>query len=146
MHNRNQPVSQPTSVAATVNMLDSKLRLLAQRIKVIENNLQVVARTLVSHNKQIKALESKSTGASVNVDEIITQVMAKMPKTQGGTDAAAAQEIALMREEISKLKAKIDAVEYKVNALNPVEVVTLDQLKTAIDSRIEELKREGKLG
>ncbi len=140
-----RPTSQPVSMAATINMLDSKLRLLAQRIKVIENNVQVMARTIVSHNKQLKELERKleeGGGAKINKEEILAELKASMP-TQVGDTGKLEEEIKALRDDIARLKSRVSELEYVIKSLNTMELVTLDQLKEAIESKLKEIKKEG---
>ncbi len=139
-----RPTSQPVSMAATINMLDSKLRLLAQRIKVIENNVQVMARTIVSHNKQLKELERKleeGGGVKINKEEILTELKASMP-TQVGDTSRLEEEIKALRDDIARLKSRVSELEYVIKSLNTMEFITLDQLKEAIESKLKEIKKE----
>ncbi len=140
--------TQPTSVAATIHMMDSKLRLLAQRMKVIENNIQVIARTLVNHNKMLKELEQKVEGGGVNKDEIVKEVLSQVNVSgSGNVDLSRVEEdISAIRDELARIKAKLKEIEYQLETINPMNYVTLDQLNEAINARIEELKRQGKLG
>ena len=126
-------VAQPTSMAATIHMLDSKLRLLAQRIKVIENNVQVIARTIVNHNKQIKELERKieEGGPGINKEEILREIRESIPS--GGVDTSRLEEeISSLRDEIARLKSRVSELEYVVKTINTMDLVTLDQLKEAL--------------
>ncbi len=143
---RHSPVpEQHSGIATTIHMLDSKLRLLAQRMKVIENNIQVIARTLVNHNKQIKELEQKVEGGGINKEEIVRKVLSEVGSRAGPTGqpdlSGVEEDISALRDEIGRIKAKLEEIEYQVNSINPMEYVTLDQLKDAIESKIEELKK-----
>ncbi len=129
--------AQPMNMAVTVHMLDSKLRLLAQRIKIIENNIQVMARTIVNHNKKLKELEE--AGGKVDTEEIVREVLEKVkeaPSASPGGPASLArveEDISAIRDDLARVKAKVNQIEYIINSMNTMNFVTLDQLKEAID-------------
>ncbi len=138
---RHTPPSQgqPMNVAVTVHILDSKLRLLAQRIKVIENNIQVIARTIVNHNKQLKELEGKVSGGGVNKEEIVQEVLQRVGSSGGSGIppeqlAKIEEDISAIRDDLARVKAKVSQLEYIINSINTMNFVTMDQLKEALDN------------
>lgn len=47
--------------------LDSKMRVVAQRMKIIEKNEQIIGKTLISHNKKLKELEDAMGGGHLEL-------------------------------------------------------------------------------
>ncbi|GEM_PF-1812779 len=136
-----QTQAKPVSVARTINILDSKLRLLAQRIKVLENNLQIMARTVVSHNKKLKELEEMGGGPAFSKEEIIEEISKKLPKT-GSVDLSEIKaRLDRIEDQIADLRSDLDEVKYVVDSINPMELVTINQLKEAIDERLSQTKK-----
>ena len=57
------PAQDPLQgIIAEVHALDSKVRVIAQRMKIIEKNEQIIGKTLISHNKALKELEKEISG------------------------------------------------------------------------------------
>ncbi len=100
---------------AEIHALDSKIRVLAQRLSIIEKNEQVIGKTLISHNRKLKELES---------------AIAKLE---------AAQEKPAQSEEVSKLKEIVQELEKKVKELEPV-VQENKKADDAIRTQMKELK------
>ncbi len=140
MHSRPAPTGKPISVARTISILDSKLRLLAQRMKILENNMQIMARTIVSHNKKLKELEEVS-GPSFTKEDIIDEVKKSLPEQAPADVSALETKVARIEERISELESNIEELNYLIKAVNPMKFVTLDQLKEAIDERLSQMKK-----
>ena len=51
-----------SSIIAEIRSVESKVQIIAQRMNVIERNEQIIGRTLISHNKIIKEMESGIIG------------------------------------------------------------------------------------
>ncbi len=136
MPRHERPTQAQSGMEVTVHLLDSKLRLLAQRIKIIENNIQVMARTIVNHNKKLKELEEKA-GTGLDEDQIVSRVLEKVghPVSAGEpVDMTKIEEdLSAIRDDLARLKAKVSQLEYIINSMNTMNFVTIDQLKEAID-------------
>jgi hypothetical protein len=152
-------------VPSSINALDSKLRLVAQRIKIIENNEQIIGRTLVSHNKKMKELSDVvealkavgvKGGATASSDkmksEIITELAARLPTVSGaGESADVMKQLLRMREELDatrklldKVRSDISEMKYVVDSINPVAYVTVDQVREIIDEKLEKRMERSK--
>ena len=154
--------SQPQQGTAsnTISALDAKLKLVAQRIKIVENNVQVMSRTMVSHNKKLKDLETAVAaggGGKVDVDAIkkamreefeqkLSDQQASGPLeihdySAGSAPAAkvagaAPEEVRELRKELAELRKQVEEMKYVVDTLNPMEYVTLDDINDVIDRKI----------
>ena len=52
--------------------LDSKVRVVAQRMRIIEKNEQIIGKTLVNHNRKLKELEAGVGGSSHVVAPVVS--------------------------------------------------------------------------
>lgn len=135
----------------TIGTLDAKLKLLAQRLKIIEMNEQVIGRTLVSHNKKLKELESGAPSLPVNIkQELKTELLNELkeelkkitPENQGELAISTEQlaeiqaELKELRKTVVNLKQQVDELKYTLESINPLEYVTLDELSEVIDKKI----------
>ena len=135
----------------TIGTLDAKLKLLAQRLKIIEMNEQVIGRTLVSHNKKLKELESSAPSLPVNIkQELKTELLNELkeelkkitPENQGELAISTKQlaeiqaELKELRKTVVNLKQQVDELKYTLESINPLEYVTLDELSEVIDKKI----------
>lgn len=137
-------------LANTIGALDAKLKLLAQRLKIIEMNEQVIGRTLVSHNKKLKELESSTPSLPLNFkQELKTELLNELkeelkqhPGEETGTGISSAQlaeiraELSELRKTVVNLKQEVDELKYTLESINPLEYVTLDELSEVIDKKI----------
>jgi len=122
-----EPVRPLDAVKADMRTLDSKINLVAQKIRMMEKNEEVIGRTMVALNEKIKKLEEGGlkTGA-------------------GAAAAASAPEIESVKEQLKALEEKIDAVQsqlmelkYVMDTINPLEYATLDQVKELLEEKLE---------
>ncbi len=165
---RPQPTARPSgrpqqqqgaSVTSSISALDAKIKLISQRIKIVENNLQVMSRTMVSHNKKLKDIEAAVAaggGGKVDLDAIkktlreqlqsdiasaqtpATPLMIDDYNRSGG--GAAPEGVKELKKELAELRAQVSEMKYVVDTLNPMEYVTLEDINDVIDRKIRAMK------
>ncbi|MBU1196907.1 hypothetical protein KJ765_00185 [Candidatus Micrarchaeota archaeon] len=107
------------SLKADVRTLDSKISLIAQKMNTIEKNEEVIGRTIVAHNQRIKELEEqKGSGPS-----------------ESSSSSANTADLNGLREELKELKKDVQEMRYILNSINPLEFVTMDQIKELMKER-----------
>ncbi len=92
-----------------VKNLDSKLELLQEKINTIENTQEIIGRTIISVNQKMKAMEDKQGSTPTN-----SPGMTQENKNDYVT-----------KEEFNKIK-------YTIDMINPLDFVTIEQLKDVI--------------
>ncbi|MCD6414643.1 MAG: hypothetical protein J7L23_03365 [Candidatus Diapherotrites archaeon] len=134
-------------IESAISTLDAKMKLLAQRLKIIEMNEQVIGRTLVSHNKKLKEIEMKGPAASSTMKEelkaeIIAELSKQKPENQKVVQAAPevvtqlTGEISDLKKTMVNLKQQVDELKYTLDSINPLEYVTIDELNEVIDKKV----------
>ena len=119
------------SVIAEIHALSSKMQVVAQRMKIIEKNEQIIGKTLISHNRALKELERRiGAGAAGPVTSATEGV------TSGDLETLKA-DIAMLQEEIKELK-------YVIEQINPVAYVTVDEVSDLVDERLGKAKSKKK--
>jgi hypothetical protein len=134
--------------------LDAKLKLIAQRIKIIENNEQVMSRTLVTHNKKLKELETAIAaggGGKVDMEALKTamreefegKLAAQAPmqpleveEYRASRGGPAPEEVKELKKELSELRKQVEEMKYVVDTLTPMEYITLEDVNDVIDRKI----------
>ncbi|MFH0713682.1 MAG: hypothetical protein V1722_03975 [Candidatus Micrarchaeota archaeon] len=123
-------------IRADVKSVDSKINLLAEKLKRLETQNLTIANSLFKITERMKKIEEGSGGlASMQTDE------------QQSTD------IGTLREELEKalkenetIKSEIYNMKYTVGLINPLEFVTISQLddlvEEAIAKRLDKLKKK----
>ena len=107
---------------ADIHTLDSKIVLIAQKLKTIERNEEVIGRTIVMHNEKIKKLEERAeswNGKRISGDIKI--------------------EVEELKKEIKEIKEKISEMKYVLDSINPLEFATIYQVKDMLKEVKEEL-------
>lgn len=144
-----------TSMSASLASLDAKLKLIAQRLKIMENNEQVIGRTLVTHNKKIKELETSlaAGGGKVDVGKLKSELKEEMKAemiSSGGEIGPPLEEVPSRRESsdirelkksVDELRQQVSELKYITDSINPLEYITLEELNDAIDRKLEKMKK-----
>ena len=163
---QHQPGGMPAgpSMSSTMQALDAQLRLIAQRIKAMENNEQIIGQTLVSHKKKISEIEKAAmeggTGAKVDSEKIKSDLRAEFQREMASMGSSAQLKVDDYpggrpaskegKAEMEALKRKVDSMEqslseikYIVGSLNPMEYVTIEELNQLIEQKLR--SREGNI-
>ena len=145
------------SMSSSLASLDAKMKLIAQRLKILENNEQVIGRTLVTHNKKLKELEASLSagGGKVDVGKLKDEIREelKAEKIASGSAIAPPIDDAMPRREsadirdlkksIEELRQEVSELKYITDSINPLEYITLEQLNDAIDRKLEKHRTGG---
>ena len=143
-------------MSASMASLDAKLKLIAQRLKIMENNVQVVGRTLVSHNKKMKEFEvTLAAGGGKAPDmaklkdalkeELKTEFSANSeisaPLEHGVPTRRDSSEIINLKKSVEELRQEVNELKYVVDSINPLEYVTIDQLSDVVQRKMEQARK-----
>ena len=135
----------------TMASVDAKMKLLAQRLKILENNLQVLSRTMVSYSNKITALEKSVAAGGGKAPDMallkksLKEELAAEIKSSGGIapplehEAPTARDTAQMtdmRKGLESLRQEVNELKYVVESINPLEYVTLDQLNDVVERKM----------
>ena len=123
------------AIRMELKSMDSKINLLAQKIKTIEKNEEILGRTLVTLNAKLKKLEevvdSNETNASGKGSGLTQSEVDKLKL-----------EIADALSAKYALKRELQEVKYTVDMINPLEYATTSQVGELIDDKIEAYMKE----
>ncbi|MFA6048581.1 MAG: hypothetical protein WC792_01365 [Candidatus Micrarchaeia archaeon] len=107
-----------------IHTLDSKISLIAQKIKMIEKNEEVIGRTIVLHNDKLRKLEEGGAGASAGAGGADLGDLKKSV-----SDLQALVEKCATKDELRELK-------YVLDTINPLDYATISQVKELLDERL----------
>jgi prefoldin subunit 5 len=107
------------SILADLHTLDSKIGLIAQRIKTIEQNEEVIGRTLITLNNRLKTVEEKGG-----------------PVSQRGatTDTTELEKKFATRQELKEIR-------YTLDMINPLQYASLQQVRDLVDEKMAKIER-----
>ena len=124
------PAKKLDDIKAELQMLDSKISLIAQKIRMIEKNEDIIGRTIVVHNDKIHKLE---TGAPV--------AASSAPVSEAGGSLATEieslkKQVADLREQMAT-KKEVSELHYTLDSVNPLDFVTLKQARKLIQEELD---------
>jgi len=123
------PTAGGGGIVSDIRALNSSILLMTQKIKYIVRNEKILGRNLIVLNKKIKTLDEKitlnpqGTGSEVNSAEV----------------ESLKKQVALLEAQVEDLqgrlatKEEVKELKYVIDSINPLEFVTLDQVKEMID-------------
>ena len=132
------------NILGEIHALNSKIQVIAQRMKIIERNEEIIGKTLISHNKMLKEIEEeinslKSGGLSVP----------GQPEESGAALAEVKdlvrdfkKQIDQNRKEIELIKSELNEIKYVLDAINPVAYATVDQVSDLVEEKIADYMRK----
>ena len=130
-------------------------------LKIIEMNEQVIGRTLVSHNKKLKEIESAGVAGadlaplkqeianlkaelSAQLKDEVRRAVPTSPsvlsieEAGGGVPSPEMEaEIKSLKKAASSLKQEVEELKYVISSINPMEYVTVEELGDLINKKIE---------
>lgn len=131
------PQKKYDELKAELQMLDSKISLIAQKIRMIEKNEDIIGRTIVVHNEKIHKIESGAPAPS-----------APGPSAPNGESSSGlAAEVDALKKQVAELreqaatKAEVSELHYTLDTINPLDFVTLKQTRKLIAEELD--KRTG---
>ncbi len=104
-------------IFSELRTLDAKIEVLAQKIKTIEKNEEVLGRTLLSVSQKLKKLEAGGFAGGV------------------GAKGSSAEEL----DRKFALKSELAELRYVIDAINPLEYATISQVRDLLDEKLAEL-------
>lgn len=129
--------------------LNSKMSVVAQRMKRIEKNEKILAKTVTRNNKRIKNLVEE-------LDKLKEKGIESGGKSEPEVSASVEEDLDELTEKIDELKKemenntsriedfedKLDEMEYVVNMVNPVEYLTAGEISELVNERVEKALEE----
>ncbi|MFQ5406332.1 MAG: hypothetical protein ACE5DI_04200 [Candidatus Micrarchaeia archaeon] len=106
-----------------LHTVDSKINLIAQKIKTIEKNQEVIGRTIVMHNDKIKKIDEGGTHAGKKTAPIS---IATPPS----------EDLQKVSEKVEDLQNQIKELKYVLDTINPLEYATIDQVKELLNEKL----------
>ena len=132
-----------TQLKNELQSLDSKIRIVAQRMRVIEKNEQIIGKTLVNHNKKLKELEmggvsvQPAAPAPVIEHEKVSPELTLQIEKLNSLVADLVKEINYNRELIDNMRQDVNEMKYILDTVNPMEYVTINQVKDLINEKLK---------
>ncbi len=121
------------AIRAEVKSVDSKINLLAEKIKGLEGQNLTIANSLFKLTERLKKLEDNRDGNSTHVD------------------VEQSQDIGNLRDKFEKamteneaIKTELYNLKYTIGLINPLEFVTVRQINEMVDERMEQKLEEMK--
>ncbi len=98
--------------------MDSKINLLAGKLKTLEKNQEITGRTLLSLRDKVKSGtgEAVSAAASSMVDDA---------------------ELAAVKKDLEEMRQTVGELKYILDSINPLNYATIDQVKDLLDERLK---------
>ena len=127
------PQKKYDDLKAEVQMLDSKISLIAQKIRMIEKNEDIIGRTIVTHNDKLLKLESAGS----------LPLSGSTAAANGESAAGLAAEVEALKKQVAELreqaatKAEVSELHYTLDSINPLDFVTLKQARKLIAEEMD---------
>ncbi len=130
-----------SGLLAEIHALDSKIRVLAQRLSIIEKNEQVIGKTLITHNKILKELEASvarmESKHGLEESEEFNKIKETVEKV-----SKQVSDLAVIVQENKKaddtIRRDLKELKYVVDMINPVAYVTADDVEDIVEEKIKE--------
>ena len=115
------------TILADLRTLDSKIGLIAQKLRTMEQNEEVIGRTLIALNGRLKRAEEQlaSGGGSAGV--------------RGASSSEELEKKFVTKQELKELK-------YVLDNINPLDYATISQVKELLNEKLADLKAAKKEG
>ena len=134
------------NILGEINAINSKVQVIAQRMKIIERNEEIIGKTLIGHNKMLKAMEEeissiKSNGVS---GEAATSVSSDSLDKIREITLDCKKQVDQNKKDIDLIKSELNEIKYVLDAINPVAYVTVDQVGDFVEDKIDEYLKKKK--
>ena len=114
----NRPTREPAeNVSAAVQSIDSKINIIAQKIKTMEKNEEILGRTIITLNEKMDRLAREGPSSS-----------------SSSRSAPADEGKYATKQDVRELKAMLDAI-------NPLEFATIDQVKELLQDALKKMRK-----
>jgi len=136
------------NIMGEIHALNSKIQIIAQRMKIMERNEEIIGKTLISHNKMLKGIGEEinalksggalpESGADLEKNSIALKEVKDLIRD-------AKKQMDGNKKEIDLIKTELSEIKYILEAINPVAYVTVDQVADLVDEKLEDLQRKKK--
>ncbi len=118
-----------------VRSLNSSLLVIAQKMKYVVRNEKILGRNLIVLNKKLKVFEEKITTGQIGGQSAVDseQVQELVDKLEESSQRIAELEARVQQlSEKTASKEEVQEMHFVVDAINPLEFVTIDQAKDMI--------------
>lgn len=113
-----------STIVSDLHTLDSKINLLAQKMRTIEKNEEVLGRTLITLNNRLKKIEEGGGPSAAS----------RSPSGSSSLSSADSDKKYATKQELSELR-------YILDSINPLEYAKLSQVRDLIDERMGDVKK-----
>ena len=147
------PSSGAPSMSASMASIDAKIKLIAQKLKILESNEQVISRTLTSQAKKLKEFEATlaAGGGGGSAPDLIKmketlkeEIRSELGSSSGGIAPPLEKsgprtnvQMTNLKKEVEELCNDVKEIKYVIDSINPLEYVTLDQLNDVVDRKLK---------
>lgn len=153
MARRRKDDGNSSSATARLRAINSKMSVIAQRMRVIEKNEKSLAQTVIHNRKKVKKIRK-------DLDKLMEEGV-----SGGGVKELTGEEASSLKKEIKELRGdidsfkgsadkndknlkeledKIDEMQYVVDTLNPLEYLNSEEIVELVEEKIEERMKESK--
>jgi septation ring formation regulator EzrA len=137
------------NIMGEIHALNSKIQVIAQRMKIMERNEEIIGKTLISHNKMLKGIEEeinalKSGGVLPESGSGDIEKNSVAIKEVKDLIRDAKKQMDVNKKEIDLIKTELSEIKYVLDAINPVAYATVDQVADLVDEKLEDLQRKKK--
>jgi prefoldin subunit 5 len=130
------PAKKLEEMKAELQMLDSKISLIAQKIRMIEKNEDIIGRTIVVHNDKIRKIESGTPVPSAPAAASASGSAAVEASGNLSSELEALKkQVAEIREQMAT-KQEVSELHYTLDTVNPLDFVTLKQARKLIQEEL----------
>jgi len=136
------------NIMGEIHALNSKIQVIAQRMKIMERNEEIIGKTLIGHNKMLKGIEEEIN--ALKSGGVMAESGADLEKNAGALKEVkdlvkeAKKQMDANKKEIELIKTELSEIKYVLDAINPVAYVTVDQVADLVDEKLEDLQRKKK--
>lgn len=126
------------SIRNDIHTLDSKITLIAQKMRTIEKNEEIIGRTIVAHNEKLKKFDEMGEGGAASL------FGGAKPGVAGAQAEKLAQEAAELRKKVDELAGMVREMRYVLDSVNPLEYVTAEKVKELVRDAMESTGKDDK--
>ena len=122
-----QKVSSIDALKNDFHTLDSKITLIAQKLRSIEKNEEVIGRTIVVHNEKLRDMEA-SKGSSA--------VSGEVSALSSNLSEQVSKDLREMKDKLKTLEDELKEMRYVLDSINPLEFVKTDQIRDLVKEEL----------
>ncbi len=120
-----KPSGPAEDIRNQLRTMDSKINLLAERLKTMESNQEIAGRTLLALKDQVKRPSASDRPFETS---------AKAPAVDLGPLESDAKKL---KNDVKELKTVVEELKYVLDQINPLNYATIDQVKDLLDERVK---------